>query len=271
MADFAKLALQAHCQEDATRVSVRDKVPYRIFADNPPQGRQPTWTAAEAKEREKRQSDILSRLFTASLQTARFDEAYSALSRMPASAVRHFSLQTFIQTLVAQNRIPLLLSFPFVNLNSEADEILALQTKKTLNLNTQPQYHKVLYAFRIDRGDYRGAAQVAFERLERLKSDSEVTRNPEDERLVDAYLLLINTLACVGKDEAWVIKEPGLDGRPANGQRRDGAGGTGKRRLISVDDVRREYQEELDRLAALEQGRFAFADADTGGDAMDVL
>jgi hypothetical protein len=271
VADFAKLALQAHCQEDATRVSVRDRVPYRILADNPPQGRQTQWTPAELKEREKRKSDMLSRLFTASLQTARFDEAYSALSRMPASAVRHFSLQTFVQTLVTQNRIPLLLSFPFVNLNSEADEILAIQTKKTLNLNTQPQYHKVLYAFRIDRGDYRGAAQVAFERLERLKSDSEVTRNPEDERLVDAYLLLINTLACVGKDEAWVIKEPGVDRGTVNGHGRNGVGGVGKRRLVSVDDVRREYQEELDRLAALEQGKFAFADGGAEGDAMDVL
>jgi hypothetical protein len=174
---------------------------------------------------------------------------------------------------VSQNRIPLLLSFPFVKLTKEADEVLVNMAKKTLNMSVQPQYHKVLYAWRISKGDYRGAAQCTFDRLERLKTDSEVTRNPEDKRLVEAYLLLINTLVCIGKDEAWVIKEPTageLNGAgkgkkaPTNGF---SAGAGTKRSIVTLDDVRREYQEELDRLAAMEQGQFAFA----GGDAMDVL
>jgi hypothetical protein len=42
----------------------------------------------------------------------------------------------------------------------------------------------------------------------------------------------------------------------------------GKRRLITLEDVRREFQEELDRRAALKQGRFGFMDA---GNEMDVL
>jgi hypothetical protein len=235
--------------------------------------REVDWSPAQLEQREKRKADLLNRLFMASLQTSRFDEAYSALTRQPNAGLRHFALQSFVTTLVNQNRVRLLLGYPFANSNNEVDEVLSAMTKKTLNLNVAPQYHKVLYSFRINRGDYRGAAQVAFDRLERLKGDSEVTRSPEDQRLVEAYVLLINTLICVGKDEAWVIREgSGSDGL-FNGSRRtsNGFGAAGvKRCIITVDDVRREYQDELDRLAALEQGKFAFTD-DEVGDGMDVL
>lgn len=99
---------------------------------------------------------------------------------------------------------------------------------------------------------------------------------------MEAYLLLINSLACVAPEEAWVIKEAqadlahGLDGRASringvkvNGHSGKSIGGS-KRCVVSIDDVRREYQAELDRLAQLEQGDFAFSGED-GVVAMDVL
>lgn len=97
-------------------------------------------------------------------------------------------------------------------------------------------------------------------------------RVPSDERLVEGYLLLINSLACVAPEEAWVIREAqviGADGRPAgrsNGERANGQVGS-KRCVVSIEDVRREYQAELDRLAQLEQGDFAFTG--DAGDGMD--
>jgi hypothetical protein len=231
----------------------------------------------------KRKSDLISRLFTAALSTSNFNEAYTALTRIPTPPLRHFSLSSFIHALIAQNRVSLLLSFPWTTLSAEADEVLAGMARRVLNIGSKPEYHKILYAWRVKRGDWRGAAQVAFDRLERLKASSEKTRDPSDERLVEAYLLLINTLACVGPEEAWVIKDAqaglangDLDGRGSrtNGVKINGHSGNtegGSRRcVVSIEDVRREYQAELDRLAQLEQGDFAFA-ADDGGEAMDVL
>lgn len=151
-----------------------------------------------------------------------------------------------------------------------------------MNVTTKPETHKILYAWRVKRGDWRGAAQVAFDRLELLKRGSEKTRDPSDERLVEAYLLLINSLACVGQEEAWVIKDAqvmpdsGLDGRASrtNGFKVNGhngkANGGSKRCVVSIEDVRREYQAELDRLAQLEQGDFAFS-GEHDREAMDVL
>lgn len=73
--------------------------------------------------------------------------------------------------------------------------------------------------------------------------------------VLNAYLALINVLACVEKSQAWILADTGAEeGR--------------KRRVVTLDDVRGEYQGELDRLAAIESGRFAFVG--DGGE-MDVL
>jgi len=65
--------------------------------------------------------------------------------------------------------------------------------------------------------------------------------------------MLINTLACCGKDEGWILAPVVSQGRP-------------RRKIVTLEDVRREYQSELDRRSEIVQGRFAF-----GRDAMDVL
>lgn len=139
-------------------------------------------------------------------------------------------------------------------LAEEADDILAkLVKEKGWIVQNKPEYHKILYAWRVKRGNWRGAAQVAFDRLERLKASGEKMRDPADERLVEAYLLLINSLACVKPEEAWIIKEAqvnvGLDGRPIrtnglaglDGFQSNGHGKThlgSKRCIVSIEDVR---------------------------------
>lgn len=103
------------------------------------------------------------------------------MNRLP-TPLRHFSLSTFINALIDHNRVALLLEFPWTTLAAEADEVLVGLTKnKVLNIGNKPEYHKILYAWRVKRGNWRGAAQVAFDRLERLKASSEKTRDPSDE------------------------------------------------------------------------------------------
>lgn len=221
-------------------------------------------------EYQKRKSGLLTtHLFPSALATQDFQQAYSVLNRLP-SATRHFHTNQFIEAVVEKNRIELLLGFPWTGLAEDADDILAKKVKdKGWIVSSKPEWHKILYAWRVKRGNWRGAAQVAFDRLERLKATGETTRVPSDERLVEAYLLLINSLACVAPEEAWVIREAqvvGPDGRPerssanGNGSKSNGTGrGGSKRCVVSIEDVRREYQAELDRLAQLEQGDFAFS------------
>lgn len=197
-----------------------------------------------------------------------FDDAYSALTQMEEHPLRHFDVQSFIHTLVVQGRVKQLFSYPWEELADSVDKELEVKAKKTLNTSSKPEYHKILYAWRIKRGNHRGAAQAAFDRLDKLRYEIKGSGpDPRDERLVEAYLLLINAMACIGEKDAWVLQKPLAEKNGAiNGTK--GEIKEGKRRLVTLEDVRREYQEELDRRAALEQGRFGFVDE--GGD-MDVL
>jgi DNA repair protein RAD51/nuclear pore complex protein Nup160 len=185
---------------------------------------------------------------------------------MDEHPLRHFDVQSFIHTLVTQGHVKELFSYSWDHLADLVDKELDSKARKTLNSWSKPEYHKILYAWRIKRGDYRGAAQAAFDRLEKLRQESKGSGpDPRDERLIEAYLLLINAMACIGKNDAWVLYEPIAEKKGlingTKGEKREG-----KRRLVTLEDVRREYQEELDRRAALEQGRFGFV-----GEEMDVL
>ena len=78
--------------------------------------------------------------------------------------------------------------------------------------------------------------------------------------------MLINTLASVQPDQAWILAEQRVDENAITwgiGK----AKGILKRRVVTLEDLRKEYQAELDRVSAMENGQFAF----TGGDEMDVL
>ena len=74
---------------------------------------------------------------------------------------------------------------------------------------------------------------------------------------MQAYVLLINTLACCGEGEEWLLADR-LEGV-------DGAGA--KRRLVRIADVRKEYAAELDRRSDVLHGRFPLVG---GGDGMEV-
>ena len=72
------------------------------------------------------------------------------------------------------------------------------------------------------------------------------------------HLMLINALSCVGEKEAWVLADmPALYGNKGKGE---------KRKVVRLEDARRAYQGELDRIAAVANGQYAFC----GGD-VDML
>lgn len=179
---------------------------------------------------------------------------------------RKAGLSKLITSMVTKAQGPALLKLPFMSLYNDVDSILETLCHNTLNISTGPPYHKILYSFRIARNDFRGAASILYQRLQRLQTTSSKYHDPEDGSLTQAYLMLINTLSSVHPDQAWILAEPRVDDGP-------GSWGLGKtksvlkRRVITLPDLRKEYQAELDRAAAVEMGQFAFA----GGDEMDVL
>lgn len=177
------------------------------------------------------------------------------------------ALQTLVISMIQQSQTETLLQYPFVGLVDDVDAILSSLCHKTLNLSSGPQYHQILYAFRISRNNFRGAASILHERLQRLKSSSSQVHDPADDSLTQCYLMIINTLSSVSKDEAYILADQRID----DGAPQWGIGKAKKmlrRQVISLDTLRKEYQAELDRVEAIENGQYPFVD---GGDEMDIL
>lgn len=192
-----------------------------------------------------------------------------ALTRHTNPILRKSALTTLITSMTVQSQVSQLLHFPFTTLANDVDVVLSSLCQKTLNIANGPPYHKILYSWRISRGDFRGAASALWDRLQRLRNSSSSSHEADDETLAQAYLLLINTLSCVDPEQAWILvdQRESVSGGAGVAKGKAAAGAV-KRRIVTLEGVRREYAEELDRIAAMETGRFAFAG---GGGTMDVL
>ncbi|CAO2650300.1 Nn.00g015920.m01.CDS01 [Neocucurbitaria sp. VM-36] len=222
----------------------------------------------KGREDEELRTDLLQRLFTASIQTSRFQEAYSAMTRHSDAALKHSDLQTLITSMISQSQATQLLKFPLVGLTDDVDAILSSLCQKTLNLASGPPYHQILYSFRISRNNFRGAASILFERLQRLKTTSSKIHDPSDDSLTQCYLMIINTLSSVRQEDAYILAEQKIEGT-APPQWGIGQGKKLlKRQIITLETLRKEYQAELDRIAAIEGGQFPFVDPT---DDMDIL
>ncbi|KAH8663019.1 nucleoporin Nup120/160-domain-containing protein [Tricladium varicosporioides] len=210
-------------------------------------------------------TEMHSRLFTAAVQTSRFDLAHSALTLFTDHAIQRSSLRTLIMKMCETSYASQLIQLPFIGLQDEVDEILAQKCQSIVDVTVGVQYHKILYAWRIKRNDFRGAAAISLERLQRLQQSGDGDRVTGDDGLetpiTKQYVALINALSCVDPKQAWILCEEPL----RKEARKNGA--QPKRKVVTLEDIRRDYQAELDRIAAIENNQFAFAPVDE----MDVL
>jgi len=177
--------------------------------------------------------------------------------RYTDAALRKNALKRMVNKMVEGGYVDELLGLPWAGLRHEIDDILAEHAKNEgdaaglSGMNAAP-YYRILYAWRVRQGDMRGAAGVLVERLEgrrergRRKFGGAVK---DANATLEDYLVAINAFVAGGggeeEEEAWVLvggSEGGKEG--------------GKRKVVRLKDVRRGYQEELDRRCVLEGGRF---------------
>lgn len=214
VADFAGLALQSLETEDG----IQNDPEYASF-----------------------RTDLLSRLFHASLKTCQFDQAYSALSRHSDFALQKTALSSLISSILAASGpgttgLKQILHLPtslFPNIASYVDETLVSLARKQGSFSSfldaenssadeSPDYRRILQAYRVARSDFRGAAEIAYGNLQRLRrarnnqsshvlaaEEQEQTTveedDPESKEIRHELLSLINLLACVDKSEAYVL------------------------------------------------------------------
>ncbi|KAM0702986.1 hypothetical protein Q7P35_010418 [Cladosporium inversicolor] len=262
VADFAAEALKnvhgvASLDDDLAKIDGRKSI-----TDSPAMDRiDDTMKEIKLIKIRDTRSEIASHLFSALVKTGRFREAYDALQKCNED-LRKANLKLLVETCIKQDSVPALLALPLsTELAIDVDATLLALAKKSLastSSATKP-HHQILYAFRTQRGNFRGAAEILYEHLERLRhGEVRQYQDPEDETTLQAYLLLINTLACCGEGEGWLLADP-IEGVHQAGQ---------KRKLVTLEEVRRDYAAELDRRSDILQGRFPLVG---GADEMDVF
>lgn len=258
-------------------------------------------------------SDILSRLFMAATAISHFDVAYSALLAMRDEAMQKSYLRKLVEKMCETGQNRELVSLPFAGLQDKVDEMLLQKCRGARDVLDGVPYHQVLYAWRVSRNDYRGAAAVLLDRLRKLRETGEgdkifaADRGAEDDDGDDVmdtavtrqYLLLINALSCVEEgQQAFILEDVPAEDK-AGGQP-NGLGGVvgidklaavvgggneagekdarleqlskamGKagrkhetpRQMVTLADLRKQYQEELDRVVAIQNGHYEFGDED---------
>ncbi|PQE06418.1 dna repair rad51 protein [Rutstroemia sp. NJR-2017a WRK4] len=229
-------------------------------------------------------TEMHSRLFFAALHTSRFDLAHSTLSLISDSALQTSSLRSLITKMCEANHASQLVALPFIGLQDQVDDVLAQKCRAVVEVATGIPWHKVLYAWRIQHGDFRGAAAVGWERLGKLRGSADGERLLTDAgageggiaetQITKQFVAVINALSCVDPKQAWILCE-GVEGRERGKDkgRRENADAPGevKRTVVTLEAIRRGYQEELDRVAAIEMGQFALMSGGAEGDAMDIL
>jgi hypothetical protein len=138
-------------------------------------------------------------------------------------------------------------------------------------------YLKILHAFRVAQKDYRGAVAVLLDRLKLIKRSDEARNDPEATQLRQALLVLINALSCVAPDEAYLLTEEnespktnGVMDRNFRGAADPNGGSKRRRIIITLNDLRREYQQLLDKCSRIERGDFDFEMDEHGSDDEEV-
>ncbi|ROV97956.1 hypothetical protein VSDG_04856 [Cytospora chrysosperma] len=218
---------------------------------------------AHAPEAQATRLDMLSRLFTASTSISRFEMAHATLLSMPDRALQRSCLRKLVERMCETAQTSELTTLPFSGLQDQVDEMLDQKCKATADVVRGTPYHKILYAWRITHNDYRGAAAILHDRLQKLKQAGEGDR-PAGEDMLDTtvtrqFLMLINALSCVDPKQAWITVEevppPDTEGVP-------GGGVDPKRKVVTLAELRRQYQAELDRIAAIQNNQFGFMGED---------
>lgn len=194
-----------------------------------------------------------------------FDEAYHALTQLPPAEQKP-SLTLLVEKMATQALSTRLLSYPFIGLHDLLEEVLEEECNKQFDIRSGPPYHQILYTWRVEHGDFKGAAAVLHERLLRIQNAEAGIRDPDARNITDAQLALLNVMHCLDKDDAWVFSEKRTDGQvpevgaPSGAAKRTklegGASAVRCRTVVRKEDVHKDYLSELEKMRVLAKGGF---------------
>lgn len=230
--------------------------------------------------------EVWFKMFRCQLALDDFEAAYATVMATPYEGVRKDCLRNLVSVMCEEGHIQPLLHFTFPGLQSEVERTLSFKARNSDPLSV-PNFYSVLYSYHLFRGDLKSAGAVMYQHAERLNELHRPGASGSDDPLerfmvvaveqAQSYLASINALTMLKHENAWFAHAADPEGpQTANGSEslfepsssiRAGAV-AGKQtssltryipasayshqvreiRVVSVDDVRREYTLALARL-----------------------
>lgn len=122
----------------------------------------------------------------------------------------------------------------------------------------------MLYTLRVSQKNHGGTVSVLYDRLRLLRKSSRVRNDPQATALRHILLALINLMASVSPEEAYIIvdvddqKRSERDSHTEDQTTESLQMNKRRRVVVTLEDLKREYQDVLDRCSRVERGDFDF-------------
>ncbi|KAJ8402930.1 hypothetical protein AAFF_G00362440 [Aldrovandia affinis] len=204
-----------------------------------------TVAISEATNDVRSQAALRTRIFKHHLDLGHNSQAYEALTQNPDPSRQLDCLRQLVVVLCERSQLQDLVQFPYVNLHDEVVSIIESRAR-AVDLMAH-NYYELLYAFHINRHNYRKAGTVMFEYGMRL--GREVRTRHGLQKQVNCFLAAMNCLRLIRPDYAWIVQpvSGGVYERPGTSPKRnyDGecAAGPANRQIeiLELKDLEKEY------------------------------
>ncbi|XP_068452615.1 nuclear pore complex protein Nup160 [Clinocottus analis] len=199
----------------------------------------------EATSDTNSQAALWTRIFKHHLDLGHNSEAYEALTQNPDGSMQLDCLRQLVVVLCERSQLQDLVQFSYVNLH---DEVVGIIESRARGLDLLAHnYYELLYAFHINRHNYRKAGTVMFELGMRL--GREVRTQLGLQKQVNCYLAALNCLRLIRPEYAWIVQ-------PASGAVYERPGASPKRNsdgefppepakrqvdILELEDLEKEY------------------------------
>uniref|UniRef100_A0A8C4HGK3 Nuclear pore complex protein Nup160 n=1 Tax=Dicentrarchus labrax TaxID=13489 RepID=A0A8C4HGK3_DICLA len=201
------------------------------------------------------QAALWTRIFKHHLDLGHNSEAYEALTQNPDSSMQLDCLRQLVVVLCERSQLQDLVQFSYVNLH---DEVVSIIESRARGLDLLAHnYYELLYAFHINRHNYRKAGTVMFEFGMRL--GREVRTRLGLQKQVNCYLAALNCLRLIRPEYAWIVQ-------PASGAVYERPGASPKRNSdgeFSSEPVKRQVDilelKDLEKEYILSRSRLTLA------------
>ena len=241
-------------------------------------------------------SEILSRLFTNEMKCSRHLRAYDALMQFTDEPLQKSSAIVLVNAIFdsrtaissSKDGLATFQSLPWAmqpHLSRHIQQHLSKQAAKQRSVIKSPDtvsrrssfsspkidYVRIMSAIQMSQNDFRGAVSVLYTRLQSLRKTTKARSDPHATEIRHAYLTLINAMTCVKQDEAYILvavedhheSKPRINGDVSMAGAEDETSVPTRARqrkkiILTLEDLRKEYQAVLDRCNRLEIGDIAY-------------